>query len=109
MLGVVAAFSHAAETSCLPAQLPWFRISSPKRARSSELIQSPPPQRVPPLTDPIVFPSMSTCELLYGIHRQSADAPMGSMMLVLSTSGRLVLNSRSRESEKRLIRTSLYS
>ena len=106
----MASLIHFSETSCLPSQLPLLRISSPKRARSCELIHSPPPQRVPPLTDSTGFPLISTVDFgPYPCHFHSLEAPILSMMFSFSTSGSPLPKTRASESANRLMRTSLYS
>ena len=106
----MASLIHFSETSCLPSHLPLLRISSPKRARSWELIHKPPPQRVPPLTDSTGFPLISrSISARNPAMSNSWEAPILSMIFSLSTSGRPLPNIRVRESESRLMRTSLYS
>ena len=69
----------------------------------------PPPQRVPPLTDAIRFPSMLTYAFVYGTHFHVVDAPMGFITSSRNTSGMGFLYTRNNDSAKRLIRASLYS
>ena len=73
------------------------------------LIHTPPPQRVPPLTDAMRLPSMLAYAFVYGTHFQVVEAPIGFITSSRKTSGIGFLNNRSNESAKRLMRTSLYS
>src|SRR4029077_19466775 len=108
--GAVASWIHLSDTNCLPSQLPLLRIISPKRARSCELIHSPPPQRVPPLTDSTGFPSISTVDFgPYPCHFHSLEAPILSMMFSFNACGSPLPNTRASERANRLMRTSLYS
>src|SRR2546422_10945006 len=63
-LGVVAIFTYEGETIWRSPHLPPLNQSRPNRAISTLLIQTPPPQRVPPLTDAMRFPPMFTYALV---------------------------------------------
>src|SRR5438309_12063513 len=75
---------------------------------SNELMNRPPPQCPPPLTDWTFLPSMSTHELSYPYHRHVDEAPIGSMISSRSTSGSGRRITCSAASDITLTRTSLY-
>src|SRR5210317_822063 len=95
--------------SCFPLQFPSFKNSRPKRAWSSVLMNSPPPECPPPDTDCIRLPSSSIQEFLYPYHRHVGLAPIGSIMCSFKTCGNGLRHVFSREYASTLTRTSLYS
>src|SRR6185503_2928770 len=75
---------------------------------SYELLNMPPPQCPPPLTDCIFWPSTSTHELSYPYQRQVDEAPIGSITSSRSTCGSGRRHTCSAASAITLTRTSLY-
>src|SRR5262245_2736866 len=68
----------------------------------------PPPKCPPPVTDFMRTPSISTDALSYASQCQVEEAPIGSMIDVLSTSGSGCFRTYKRESASTLTRVSLY-
>src|SRR3954466_7294511 len=75
---------------------------------SYELMNMPPPQWPPPLTDWTFLPSTSTHEFSYPYHRHVDEAPIGSMISSRSTSGSDLRQTCSAARAITLTRTSLY-
>src|SRR4051812_39626061 len=71
-------------------------------------MNGPPPKCEPPLTDCTSCPSSTIQELLYPVHRQLAEAPMGSMIFSFSTCGSGRRHTLSMASASTFTRVSLY-